>query len=421
MSLLAHASRALSRVPRPVFGVAAAALPAGALYALLSFTNATDARFHPAEPPLPSPWVVARAENSVVGACQIAVVVTNADANGDTIEDAPLRLTRVVDEGTVEEWRSLTDGDGGHRFLDLPAGTYQLTALVDGKAPASSPQWSCRGADERAYFELPVLDATHTLTGSVKSKAGGVAPGAEIAIGQEHDTRTALTGVARIPVNADGTFTLRLRPGRYVLMTQAPNHAPLTRKITVADDEVASTTRFMLTPAPRIRGRVLDDAGTPIANALVALGGVLDPKVKAPSVRTDGEGNFALPVSLGMDVFVTARGDGKVARASLGTALSPFGFSGVDLVVREGRAVEGVVSKPDGSAWAFGEVRYRIRDLGLSGVEKADGDGRFVLAGMPPDADVEVWAEGNATGAWGAQVASPGNDKLALVYIPPAY
>jgi hypothetical protein len=121
--------------------------------------------------------------------------------------------------------------------------------------------------------------------------------------------------------------------------------------------------------------------------------------VKAPSVRTDEDGNFALPVSLGMDVFVTARattsdGGGKTARASLGTALSPFGFSGVDLVVRDGRAVEGVVSKPDGSAWAFGEVRYRIRDLGLSGVEKADGEGRFVLAGMPPDADVEVWAEG---------------------------
>jgi hypothetical protein len=420
MRLLAY----LSRIPRPVFAVAAAALPAAALGALLDVTNASEPRFHPAEPPPPSPWVVARAENTVAGACQIATVVT--DVSGAALDDAPLRLTRVGAEGTVEEWRSLTDGDGAHRFLDLPAGTYQLTALVDGKMPASSPEWNCRGADERAFFTLPVRDSEHVLTGAVKSKAGSMASGAELAIAQEHDARTSVTGVARIPVNADGTFSVRLVPGRYMVMAQAPNHAPLVRKITVGDDDKVSQTRFMLTPAPRIRGRVLDEDGTPMANATVALGGVLDPKVKAPSVRTDEQGNFALPVSLGMDVFVTARattadGGGKTARASLGTALSPFGFTGVDLVVRDGRAVEGVVSKPDGSAWAFGEVRYRIRDLGLSGVEKADGEGRFVLAGMPPDADVEVWAEGNATGAWGAQVASPGNDKLALVYVPPAY
>lgn len=420
MRLLAY----LSRIPRPVFAVVAAALPAAALGALLDVTHAAAPRFHPAEPPPPSPWIVARAENTVAGACQIAAVVT--DASGDALDDAPLRLTRVGDEGTAEEWRSLTDDSGAHRFLNLPVGTYQLTALVDGKPPSSSPEWSCRGADERAFFTLPVRAAANVLSGAVKSKAGGFAPGAELAIAQEHDARTSMAGVARVPVNPDGTFSLHLAPGRYMVMAQAPNHAPLVRKITIGEDELASTTRFMLTPAPRVRGRVLDENGAPMAHALVALGGVLDPKVKAPSVRTDERGNFALPVLLGMDVFVTARattadGGGKTARASLGTALSPFGFSGVDLVVHDGRAVEGVVSKADGSAWAFGEVRYRIRDLGLSGVEKVDGEGRFVLAGMPPDADVEVWAEGNATGAWGAQVASPGNDKLALVYVPPAY
>ena len=63
-------------------------------------------------------------------------------------------------------------------------------------------------------------------------------------------------------------------------------------------------------------------------------------------------------------------------------------------------------------------MHYRVRDLGLQGTEKADAAGHFVVAGMPEDADVEVWAEGNATGAWGAQVATPGNDQLALVYTP---
>jgi hypothetical protein len=407
----------LSRIPRHVTAIGAAALPAAAFASVLSMTNATAPRFFPPEEAAPAPWIVQPAEGALAEACQIAVVVSEASAR---TAGAPLRLSRVTSEGSAEVWAAVTDRDGGHRFLDLPAGTYQLTALVEGHAPAAAPPWHCTGANERAFFELPLVTATHEVSGRVRSGAGGGAPGAEIAVAQEDDSRTSLAGVARVPVAADGSYAMRLAPGHYVLLVQAPHHAPFVRKLTVGDAP-RTNARFALTPAPRVRGRVLDEEGAPIANALVALGGVFDPKQRAPSVRTGADGSFALPVLLGQDVVVTARGAGRIARATLGAAVSPFGYTGIDLVARAGRAVQGVVSKPDGSAWAFGDVRYRIRDLGLSGVEKADGEGRFVLAGMPADVDVEVWAEGNATGAWGAQVASPGRDTLALVYTAPAY
>lgn len=413
-------------LPRPAIALAAAALPAAAIAAILSVTNATVPRFHPPAAAAPSPWIVARAEGTLPGACQIAAVVVAPARDGAAmVAAAPLRLSRVTADGSAEVWTAVADRDGGHRFLDLPTGTYQLTALVDEHAPAAAPEWHCTGASERAFFELPLVATSHTFAGAVRSKAGGALPGAELAIAQEDDGRTSLAGVARIPVAADGSFALRLAPGRYLLLVQAPNHASLLRKLTINDDEPNATARFALAPAPRVRGRVLDEGGAPVGNALVALAGSFDPKQRVPSVRSAADGTFALPVTLGQDVVVTAQAvtdsGGKVARAMLGTALSPFGYSGVDLTLREGRAVEGVVSNTDGSARAFGQVRYRVRDLGLSGVGKADGDGRFVLTGMPSDADVEVWAEGNASGAWGAQVASPGNDKLALVYVPPAY
>ena len=418
-------STSLSRsfpLSRSAAVLAAAALPAAALASLLSFTRATEARFLPPDAPTPSPWLVAAAEGRVPGACQLAALVM--DASGPQA-DAPLRLSRVTADGSAEVWTAVTDRGGGHRFLDLPVGDYQLTARVEGRAVSASPAWQCTGANERAFFELPLVGQAHELVGRVRSRAGGAAPGAEIAIAQEDDSRSSLAGVARVPVKADGSYALQLAPGRYALLVQAPNHAPLFRTITIDDDEPSTTARFALTPAPRVRGRVLDEAGAPMSNALVALGGMLDPKHHAPSVRTQADGSFALPVFLGQNVVVTAQvitaDGGKVARALLGTAWSPFGYHGVDLVVREGRAVQGVVSNTDGSTRAFGSVQYRVRELGLSGVGKADGAGRFVLAGMPPDADVEVWAEGNATGAWGAQVASPGSDRLALVYTAPAY
>jgi hypothetical protein len=388
----------------------------------MSVSGAMAPRYQPPPPASPSPFVVAQADGDVAGACQIGARVLDGAGPRAGVE---LRLSRVTAEGSAELWQAVSDAKGAHRFLDLPRGQYQLTALTDDRAPAASPQFACAGGAARAFFELPLVESDHVFAGKVLSKSGKPAPGAELAIGQETDGRTSLAGTARVPVAADGSFHVRIAPGRYVMQAQAPNHASIIRKIAFDTTSAQSAARFALTPAPRVSGRVLDADGNPIAGALVAAGGVLDPKQRAPSARTEADGSFSLPIAADQDVVVTARADGPhgglVARVALGIARSALGFGGVDIVAHAGRAVEGVVSRTDGSAWAFGEVRYRVRDLGLTGVEKADASGHFVVAGMPPDADVEVWAEGNATGAWGAQVASPGNDQLALVYTPPAY
>jgi hypothetical protein len=404
----------------PAMLIAAAALPMAAVLATLSVTGASSPRYFPEPPREPevSPWIVARAEGASPRACQLAALVVDADGPR---AGAVLRLTRVTADGTAERWTAVSNQSGVHRFIDLPAGSYQLTAVVDEHAPAAAPPWRCGGDAERAFFTLPLQRSEHVFSGRVVSKDGKPAPGAELAIAQEADEKSALVGTARIPVSPDGTFSLRVAPGRYVLLAQAPHHAPLVRKLSFDDGAPSSTGRFVLSPAPRVTGRVIDEAGAPVAGAIVAAGGIFDPKVRVPSARTEADGTFSLPVVDGQDVVLTARGNGLVARSALGIVRSRLGFTDVDLVARAGRTVEGIVMHEDGSAWAFGAVRYRVRELGLTGVEKADGEGRFVLAGMPLDAEVEVWAEGNATGAWGAQVASPGRDQLALTYTPPAY
>ena len=266
-----------------------------------------------------------------------------------------------------------------------------------------------------------VTERAVQLEVALASASGGALPGAELAIAQDVDGRNAIAGVARVPAGADGRIAVPLAPGTYVVLAQAPNHEAARRTITLRADEPGNRARITLAPAPRVRGTVVDEHGAPVAGALVSLGGAYDPTARVARVRTEADGSFALPIRRGQDVTVSARGDGKVARAAFGVLTSPFGIDGVTLVARAGREVEGMVSKPDGSPWAFGLVRYRVRDLGLTGVEQADGAGRFVLDGMPADADVEVWAEGNATGAWGAQVSTPAGERLALVYVAPPY
>jgi hypothetical protein len=422
-----HARVSSLRVPTFVWALAAAALPAGAVMAALSLSGATSPRFFPSPPPPPSPWIVARTEGNAPFRCQIAAVVLDETRAIAPREGVTLRLTRVTQQGTAEVWTALSDDKGAHRFADLPAGDYQLTALVDDRAPASSPSFHCDEDAERAFFELPLRPSNHVFEGKVVSTDGMPAAGAEIAVAQEDDEKSALAGTARVPVNPDGTFSFRMAPGRYTLLVQAPLHAPLVRKLSFDESAPKSTARFALVPAPRVTGRVVDENGQPVAGALVAAGGAFDPKARASTVRTEADGTFALPVVQGQDVVVTARGStkegtGVVARALLGVVTSRIGMTDVELVAHAGRDVEGVVLKPDGTPWAFGAVRYRVRELGLTGVEKADAEGRFVVAGMPLDAEVEVWAEGNATGAWGAQVSSPGtHDLLALTYVPAAY
>ncbi|MBI1945894.1 MAG: carboxypeptidase regulatory-like domain-containing protein [Deltaproteobacteria bacterium] len=409
-----------SRAGGPARVLAAAALPAAALAAALSLTDATGARYFERPPPEPSPFVLGEASAATPGACQIAARVLE---DGAPLADAPLRLARVTDEGSAEVWTAQTASSGAHRFIDLPRGTYHLTALVEGRPPAGAPELRCTSAAERAFVELPVTARASavTLELALTSTTGGVLAGAEIAIAQDVDGRNALAGVARVPAGVDGHASLLLEPGSYLVLVQAPQHEAARRAITVRADEPRSASRIALAPAPRVRGVVVDEQGAPVAGALVSLGAAFDPKARVARARTEADGSFSLPVRTGQDVSVSARGDGKVARAAFGVLASPFGLDGVTLVARAGRNVEGMVSKPDGAPWAFGLVRYRVRELGLTGVEQADGAGRFVLDGMPADADVEVWAEGNATGAWGAQVSTPAGEQLALVYVPPAY
>jgi hypothetical protein len=409
-----------SRAGGPARVLAAAALPAAALAAALSLTDATGARYFERPPPEPSPFVLGEAAGASPGACQIAARVLE---DGEPLADAPLRLARVTDEGSAEVWTARTTGSGAHRFIDLPPGTYHLTALVEGRPPAGGPELRCTGAAERAFVDLPVTASASavTLEVALTSATGGALPGAEIAVAQDLDGRNALAGVARVPAGVDGRASLLLAPGSYLVLVQAPQHEAVRRAITVRADEPRSASRIALAPAPRVRGVVVDEQGSPIAGALVSLGAAFDPKARVARAHTEADGSFSLPVRTGQDVSVSARGDGKVARAAFGVLASPFGLHGVTLVARAGRNVEGMVSKPDGAPWSFGLVRYRVRELGLTGVEQADGAGRFVLDGMPADADVEVWAEGNATGAWGAQVSTPAGAQLALVYVAPAY
>jgi hypothetical protein len=165
---------------------------------------------------------------------------------------------------------------------------------------------------------------------------------------------------------------------------------------------------------------VVDESGRPVAGAVVAMGEAWDPSSQAARVVTDAAGVFALPVVRGQELTLTAHGDGRLGRISAGTVDDVSGLQALTIAVRTGRTVVGVVVGDDGQPRPHGSVRFRVRALGLEGEVPCDGNGRFVLDGMPAE-DVEAWAADNATGAWGARVADALTGHLTLPWTPPAY
>ncbi|MBM4281356.1 MAG: carboxypeptidase regulatory-like domain-containing protein [Deltaproteobacteria bacterium] len=365
----------------------------------------------------PSPWWVAAAAAHDAGACQLSLRVHDAAA-GSVVADARVALVRLRDGAVVERIEARTNARGAYRAIDLAPGTWNATVDVDGYALQGAPDFRCEGRGQRAFFDLAAARATHVVRGRVVGDARRPLPDATVALWQDDRRRDAVAGVVRVDVEADGRFRAALPPGEYVAYVTARDHVPKRATLRVGAPSTAWTAR--LTSQPTVRGVVVDEQGRPVAGAVVAMGDAWDPAARAARVVADDAGRFALPVVRGQELTVTARGDARVGRVALGVIDDVAVWQALTVTAVPGRTIRGVVFAFDGAPRPHGRVRYRVRALGLEGEVPCDGDGRFVLDGMPVE-DVEAWAADNATGAWGARVADASTSELALPWTPPAY
>lgn len=348
--------------------------------------------------------------------CQVSVQATYV---GRPADDVRLSLHLVGAHRTESTWDAVPRADGVHRFFALPKGTYHLVALREGTPPTAAPVWRCDEGHERAFFQLDLAPGGAPLRGRVTGRGGVLAPGTEVMLEQPDGHRAAFPGIVHLPLDEEGRFEVMLRPGRYTLLALAPHHTPRVQELHV--DENGGSTHVRLAWRPEVRGTVFDDQGQPVAGARVFLGGTFDPKVGQSVVETEPDGTFALPVLPGREVVISARADAGFGMARLPEVRAIEGHTDVVVQLQRGRVVGGFIEHRDGRPCAFCEVSYRARTHGLSGVVKADEEGKFAVAGMPLDADVELWPKDGATGAWAGQVATPQHGRVLLTYVPPAY
>lgn len=276
---------------------------------------------------------------SLERAATVEGVVVDAEGQpvpGSTVSSEPLEAAPVV------------SGEDGRFTLTLAPGNATLHAVTPGGLQGLARVKAAAGEALRGV--RVVAAAVGDVSGRVVDDAGAGVAGVEVRVLAEPD----LVEVATVQTSAHGDFTaVQLPAGRYALFARS-GHGARARQVGV-ELPLAAPVELRLSAAARLSGRVVNDAGQPLANASVVLeyaSGLGEPAVRA---RSDASGAFEAG-----DLVPAA----ITARATLGDAMSDDvevylaagqAASVTLTVMRRGRLTGRVVGGPPGRYYVLSQ------------------------------------------------------------------
>ena len=322
--------------------------------------------------------------------CDASVFGVIVDAGGGPIPGA------VIHRGPAT---AVSTADGGYD-LCVPLGPTELTVGAGGYGTLRtmlsvsgrihrdfrlSPEGVVSGRAVRAEDGKPVAGAVVSLTATVNPMQGGMAP----------------DGVtAQVTTDGDGSFRVEgVVPGRRQLSAVAEGLST-TSPVQVAVDAGDSGEEVVLSlaAAVAVRGRVVDEAGKPVAGARVRMFGAAELRWAADraDARSQDDGSFVIdpivPGEYGISVdpfrLVEKERERKLT-------VPPTGVADLELIVARGSSVSGVVMR-DGRPVPGADVSLRGNG---SGNARSEADGRFLLRGVTPG-EYSLYAESGDEGAF---------------------
>ncbi len=375
---------------------------------------------------------------TVAGPARPVVPTTAVPATGATAEPAPpardddprgeLRLEGMVLDASergvggarvaidAEPARVVeAESDGSFVFDGLVARAYRLEASAGDQYAGPVRLRLAAGAE-------PVV--LRLRAGGTVEVAVREAHGDQPMAGAEVELRGTLTWSGT--TGGDGVATLRgVGPTWGALVVRAAGFAPAATMVSIAGDPaVPARFAFALARGAAVRGRVVDDAGAPIAGARVVATSASEPfpvvDPRRDGVVTDAAGRFEV-AALAAGTHRLTASDGVHAPA----ASSPLVVdgvhprTGVELVLAGGGRVTGIVTDAAGAPIAGADIRvvtdghvlWRPRRHAFS-----DAAGRFALGGLPRRPVDVVAAHTSGTSAIVAvDLAATAERELALV------
>jgi hypothetical protein len=318
------------------------------------------------------------------------------DGTGQPIGAAVVLLVTPAGSGRTFE-QTTADGAGRFAVEGLPAEKLDVTVRAPGFAPTVRRQIAIPAGQEAKDLGPIVLGAGLSLAGIVVDHDGYPVAAAAVRTRAEAkilDPATARLGSGEAKSGADGRFSVPgLSRGPVALTVEREGFAE--RTLTGIRLPLAEPLRVVLSPASRLAGDVVDDAGAPLAGARLRVRAELNftlllarPTAQpAPAATADDDGHFELrDVPTGKLTLSAMAPD--FLPATLPVELAP-GASRDDLrvVLHRGATVVGRVVGPDGTPAVGAEVRLAAQDRAFAGPSgspaSVDGDGGYVLDAVP--------------------------------------
>ncbi|MCX5744295.1 MAG: carboxypeptidase-like regulatory domain-containing protein, partial [Proteobacteria bacterium] len=317
----------------------------------------------------------------LVGAIDGLVV----DTAGQPIGDAQVIAEPEFDGGITDRqaWsvrgvaQTLTDQGGAFRFPGLPAGTYRVRAARPGAAEVALDLARSTIAKPGDKLKL-VVPADGKIVGKVVMADGKPPTSFSVSLAGGYATPFA---------TADGAFALPAVAGTHTLVVDGKSFLTARSKdVTVTEGKPTDVGTITVQPGRSISGRVVDETGTPVAGAKVAVGTLLtgggtelyiaDESINAKDTDTDAQGRFVLdgfpPTSL---TAIAGKADVRSASVRLSASADS---STLVLVLQKTTGLDGKITR-DGKP--LGDTIVLASPIGASSTffVATGPDGTFAL------------------------------------------
>lgn len=292
-----------------------------------------------------------------------------------------------------------TDAQGRFTIEHLEPGRFDLQAEARGFAPTRVP--GIQLAKDQGAVDLGTVTLAPgvALEGRVVDPQDRPVAGAQVRV---HSLSPLLQGRDRtleeepILSAADGSFSLSDLPRGESLMVFVDKTGYVTASLDNVEVPMPEPLRVVLKPGSKVSGRVVNEAGEPVAGAAVSLTQISTqlvgiramPEKPIGSARSDADGQFTAEEIEAGKAHLTA-----FARGFLEADLPPFevetgrDVEGLQVVLRRGAVVTGRVTGTDGTAVAGARVQLvqgsgRRTPATYLGGATTDGDGNYRLEGV---------------------------------------
>lgn len=308
-----------------------------------------------------------------------------------------------------------SEADGGFVFEGLLRRDYRIEA-TEGTRYAGPARLRVSDKPE------PVTLRMHTggtLQVTVTERAGGTpVAGAEVEL---RSWLSALTWKAT--TNADGIATLTgIGAGTPFLVARANGYAEATMMLgTSGKPDTVEHAALSLAHGAALAGRVVDENGTPVANARVIATNASEPLVDPyrDGVVTGADGTFSLATLAAGTWRITATAGDSAPTTTPPIALDgQHARSGLELRLAAGAVVRGTVNDSSGAPVAAAEVSVVVRGYlpwQMSRQTFTDEHGAFSIGGLASRAvDVVAWHDRGASAIVPADLAAKHEQNVTL-------